>query len=114
MAPFDVQSGVQSGIRIGECVFPLCETAESFPEGSLSTDFPAAIVPQDVRCGNIAGTLKLGRKWIIVLALESRRNVVLRCSSSLFLYFQRPEINKILGKKCCINGIGQQRRNCSK
>lgn len=70
MALFDVQSGVQSGIRIGECVFPLCETAESFPEGSLSADFPAAIVPQDVRCGNTAGTLQLGRKWIIVLRVR--------------------------------------------
>jgi len=40
IAPFDVQPGVQSGIRFGECVFPLCEIAESFPEGSLSANFP--------------------------------------------------------------------------
>ncbi|EZA54752.1 hypothetical protein X777_05037 [Ooceraea biroi] len=38
-SPFDAQPGVQSGIRFGECVFPLCETAESFPEGSLSAEF---------------------------------------------------------------------------
>jgi hypothetical protein len=42
--PFDVQMGVQSGIRLGECVFPLCGIAESFPESSLSANFPAAIV----------------------------------------------------------------------
>lgn len=62
VAPFDVQPGVQSGIRIGECVFPLYGTAESFPEGSLSANFPTAIVLEDVRCGNAAGILKLGRK----------------------------------------------------
>jgi len=39
-------------------VFPLCGTAESFPEGSLSANFPTAIVPGDVRCGNVAGILR--------------------------------------------------------
>ncbi|KYM98479.1 hypothetical protein ALC62_10836 [Cyphomyrmex costatus] len=38
---FDVQPGVQSGIRFEEYVFPLCETTESFPEGSLSANFPS-------------------------------------------------------------------------
>lgn len=89
--PFDVQSGVQSGIRIGECVFPLyARTAESFPEGSLSVDFPASIVPRDVhRRGNAAGTLKFGRKWIIVLAASSEEKLHRRCSPARYSRINR-------------------------
>lgn len=51
--PFDVQQSVQSGIRFIECVFPLCETAESFLEGSLSANFLGGHCAPKC-CGNAA------------------------------------------------------------